>query len=131
MWTYNHIDELYHHGIKGMRWGVRRFQKKDGSLTPAGRKRYDKNDSHVERHEDYKRAHTAKSVKSMSDAELQARLKRLQMEKQYSDINPMTVNKGKQALDTIIKVGVLVSSVTGTAITIANNIDKISKMVKQ
>lgn len=33
--------ELYHWGIKGMKWGVRRFQKKDGSLTPAGKKRYD------------------------------------------------------------------------------------------
>ena len=32
---------LYHHGIKGQRWGIRRFQKKDGSLTPAGKKRYD------------------------------------------------------------------------------------------
>lgn len=32
--------ELRHHGIKGMRWGVRRFQNKDGSLTPAGKKRY-------------------------------------------------------------------------------------------
>lgn len=32
--------ELYHHGIKGMKWGVRRFQKKDGSLTPSGKKRY-------------------------------------------------------------------------------------------
>lgn len=31
---------LYHHGIKGMRWGVRRFQNKDGSLTPAGKKKY-------------------------------------------------------------------------------------------
>lgn len=32
-------DVLYHHGIKGQKWGIRRFQNKDGSLTAAGRKR--------------------------------------------------------------------------------------------
>ena len=32
--------DLVHHGIKGQKWGVRRFQNKDGSLTPAGQKRY-------------------------------------------------------------------------------------------
>lgn len=32
--------ELYHHGIKGMKWGVRRYRNSDGSLTPAGKKRY-------------------------------------------------------------------------------------------
>ena len=39
MWTYIYSDELYHHGIKGQKWGVRRYQNKDGSLTPAGKKR--------------------------------------------------------------------------------------------
>ena len=32
-------NELYHHGILGQRWGIRRYKKKDGSLTPAGLKR--------------------------------------------------------------------------------------------
>ena len=35
-------NELMHHGVKGMKWGVRRYQNKDGSLTPAGKKRYDR-----------------------------------------------------------------------------------------
>lgn len=38
------MDNVYlkHHGIKGMKWGERRYQNKDGSLTPAGKKRYDR-----------------------------------------------------------------------------------------
>ena len=40
IWTYNYTAELRHHGIKGQKWGVRRYQNYDGSLTAAGRKRY-------------------------------------------------------------------------------------------
>ena len=39
-WTCARQSELYHHGIKGQKWGIRRFQNKDGSLTPAGKERY-------------------------------------------------------------------------------------------
>ena len=35
------LSYLFHHGIKGQRWGVRRYQNKDGSLTSAGKKRYE------------------------------------------------------------------------------------------
>lgn len=40
MWTYNQNPvELYHHGIKGQKWGVRRYQNEDGTLTSAGKRR--------------------------------------------------------------------------------------------
>lgn len=35
--------ELYHHGIKGQKWGIRRYQNSDGTLTAAGKERYDRN----------------------------------------------------------------------------------------
>ena len=59
-------NELRHYGIKGMKWGVRRFQNEDGSYTAAGKRRAKQ-----------------QKAESMSDEELAARVKRLNMEKTY------------------------------------------------
>ena len=39
------MSEMSHHGIIGMKWGVRRYQNPDGSLTAEGRKRLEKKDA--------------------------------------------------------------------------------------
>lgn len=124
-------NSLQHHGILGQKWGVRRYQNKDGSLTAAGKKRRDRYESKTtNNHEDYNTAHDkSKSVKSMSDAELRARLNRLQMEQQYSKLSNEDVKSGKDYVNTLIKTGTTVATVTSTALTIYNNFDKIKKII--
>lgn len=112
--------ELYHHGIKGMKWGVRRYQNKDGSLTAAGRARNlvkdtvqsfrDKRKAKREEEERVKAEEAKKnrSIKDLSDAELRERINRLNLERQafdlerqISNLSPKEVDAGKNFLKTI------------------------------
>lgn len=102
--------ELTHHGIKGQKWGVRRFQTKSGSLTSAGKKRYSAKDEVKKKskketasvHEDYAKAHAKKPVSSLSDKELQAINNRLQAEKTYENLNPKKKSLGRKILDDFV-----------------------------
>ena len=82
--------ELYHHGIKGMKWGVRRFQNKDGTRTALGKKRRTSWSDDAKETSEIKK----KNVKQMSNAELRRLNERTRLEQEYSRLNPSTVQKG-------------------------------------
>lgn len=63
---YDEDTEIYHHGTKGMHWGIRKYQNPDGSLTPAGRKRYMKN-LRFRQKIDEKRLHSQKKEESAKE----------------------------------------------------------------
>lgn len=97
-------NSLSHYGIRGMRWGVRRYRNSDGTYTSIGKKHKRQETAH----EDYLNAHSKKSVKSMSNAELKARNNRLQMEQQYANLTRKT-SSGKKAVQMFIKGAGLLS----------------------
>lgn len=107
-------DNLCHSGIKGMRWGIRRYQNEDGSLTEEGKRHYARK---VEKKEKKPKPESAtwksRDARYLSDAELNRRNSRLQREEQY---RRMTQSKASKAGKWIAATAgtILVASAIGT-----------------
>lgn len=113
-------NELMHHGIHGMRWGVRRYQNKDGSLTAAGRKRINQLDSEYQRltgmklnkktsSADVKKTELkpkskskSKSISEMTNEEIQEKINRITLEQNLKSLTPKKISAGKRFTETVM-----------------------------
>lgn len=90
------LDELQHWGIKGMKWGVRRYQNKDGSLTPEGEKRYNQQMEKIEA----KKAKLAEKQRiQQNKQETKAKYKQLKDEKAALKAQKKALKDGPEETD--------------------------------
>lgn len=115
--SYRNPYELYHYGVKGMKWGIRKEHRSSDSRKKRS-KMEDWSDDAKEANQISK-----KKVSQMSNAELQQLNNRKNLEQQYSRLNPSTISRGMKYVATA-------ATITGTAITLINNSDKIIKIGK-
>ena len=94
-------NELYHHGVKGMKWGVRKTPVR--SSSGATRKRKSNTLSLFKKKKTTRKVSSAnsspaktKSIKDMSDDELRKKVERVRLEQQYQELDPKSVSRGKR-----------------------------------
>ena len=100
-------NELYHHGVKGMKWGVRKTPVR--SSSGATRKLKSNTLSLFKKKKTTRNASVAKSsqaqtksVKDMSDDELERKIERARLEQKYLELNPETVSRGRRIAKSVI-----------------------------
>ena len=99
-------NELYHYGVLGMKWGVRR--SKSGSISSGKSSKRSK----LAVDPSYKKAHAKKKLKYMSDNDLREVNNRLNLEKNYRDLT-RTKSRGKSAVDAFVSTAGTIAAVAG------------------
>ena len=123
---------LAHYGIRGMKWGVRRYQNKDGSLTAAGKKRYSGDGGNAGTTKSATSSSSGrKKVSEMTDDELNRAVRRLQLEQQYRQLNPEKVSAGQKFVNKVAK-DVIIPAATTVARNAVQKVmqDAVSKALK-
>lgn len=123
---------LAHYGIRGMKWGVRRYQNKDGSLTAAGKKRYSGDGGNAGTTKSTTSSSSGrKKVSEMTDDELNRAVRRLQLEQQYRQLNPEKISAGQKFVNKVAK-DVIIPAATTVARNAVQKVmqDAVSKALK-
>lgn len=108
VWKYTYQDELYHYGVKGMKWGVIRTAEQLGHIVKSAKSLYDSNKAKKRAKEEAaiaKKRSKITNPKKLTTEELNARIKRLQLEKDYKDLLKQTdsTRKGKEFVSSIME----------------------------